>query len=166
MTGFEPAASTSQTSRATNCATPRSVKNIEFLRFFRKWSNLWSNHLLCGFCERVECRKSQCLQGFSAFFASGYLGGGVLLPNQARYQLRYIPMFFFAILTGFGLAAARSPRSSNTPPACYSPLLGRSPNALRFSHYLRHLGPKPSRLRDFAHTNCATSRCLLRTGIL
>ena len=115
MTGFEPAASTSQTSRATNCATPRSVKNIEFLRFFRKWSNLWSNHLLCGFCERVECRKSQCLQGFSAFFASGYLGGGVLLPNQARYQLRYIPMFFFAILTGFGLAAARSPRGSNTP---------------------------------------------------
>ena len=65
-----------------------------------------------------------------------------MLPNQARYQLRYIPMFFFAILTGFGLAAARSPRSSNTPPACYSPLLGRSPNALRFSHYLRHLGPK------------------------
>ena len=28
----------SQTSRATSCATPRWVKNIEFLRLFRKWS--------------------------------------------------------------------------------------------------------------------------------
>ena len=56
-----------------------------------KWSNLWSNHFYRGFCERVECRKSQCLQGFSAFFASGYLGGGVLLPNVARYQLRHTP---------------------------------------------------------------------------
>ena len=63
MTGFEPAASTSQTSRATNCATPRKVKNIEFLRFFRKWSNMWSNRFYRGFCERAECRKSQCLQG-------------------------------------------------------------------------------------------------------
>ena len=34
VTGFEPAASTSQTSRATNCATPRSVKNIRFLGHF------------------------------------------------------------------------------------------------------------------------------------
>ena len=34
VTGFEPAASTSQTSRATNCATPRSVKNIRFLGQF------------------------------------------------------------------------------------------------------------------------------------
>ena len=34
VTGFEPAASTSQTSRATNCATPRCVKNIRFLGHF------------------------------------------------------------------------------------------------------------------------------------
>ena len=95
VTGFEPAASTSQTSRATSCATPRSVKNIEFLRFFRKWSNMWSNRFLQRFCERAECRKSQCLQGFSAFFDSGYLGGGVLLPNVARYQLRHTPMCDF-----------------------------------------------------------------------
>ncbi len=49
VTGFEPAASTSQTSRATNCATPRKVKNIEFLRFFRKWSNMWSNRFSLRF---------------------------------------------------------------------------------------------------------------------
>ena len=91
VTGFEPAASTSQTSRATNCATPRSVKNIEFLSFFRKWSNMWSNHFYKGFCKRAKCRKSQCLQGLSAFSASEYLGGGVLLPNVARYQLRHTP---------------------------------------------------------------------------
>ena len=95
VTGFEPAASTSQTSRATNCATPRSVKNIEFLRFFCKWSNLWSNHLQWDFCERGQCRKSQCLQGLSAFSASRYLWGGVLLPKHARYQLRYIPKSYF-----------------------------------------------------------------------
>ena len=46
------AVSCSQTSRATNCATPRCVKNIEFFKFFRKWSNLWSNHLKWDFCER------------------------------------------------------------------------------------------------------------------
>ncbi len=104
VTGFEPAASTSQTSRATNCATPRSVKNIEFLRFFRKWSNLWSNHFYREFCERVECRKSQCLQGFSAFFASSGSVGGVLLPNHPRSQLRHtrISIQFFLFLRGSG----------------------------------------------------------------
>ena len=59
--------------------------------YFCKWSNLWSNHFYREFCERAEYRKSQCLQGFSAFFTSGYLGGGVLLPNVARYQLRHTP---------------------------------------------------------------------------
>ncbi len=91
VTGFEPAASTSQTSRATNCATPRCVKNIEFLRFFRKWSNLWSNHFYRDFYKRVECRKSQCLQGFSALLIFIWGRLGVLLPNVARYQLRHTP---------------------------------------------------------------------------
>ena len=91
VTGFEPAASTSQTSRATSCATPRSVKNIEFLSFFRKWSNMWSNRFYRGFCERVKCRKSQCLQGLSAFFVFSESVVGVLLPNVARYQLRHTP---------------------------------------------------------------------------
>ena len=95
VTGFEPAASTSQTSRASSCATPRKVKNIEFLRFFRKWSNLWSNRFLVRFFENNECRKSQCFQGLSAFlrFPESEIGGK--LPKQARYQLRYIPIIEF-----------------------------------------------------------------------
>ena len=57
VTGFEPAASTSQTSRATNCATPRSVKNIRFLVNFCKWSNLWSKHFVGVFLKRVMPEK-------------------------------------------------------------------------------------------------------------
>ena len=67
VTGFEPAASTSQTSRATNCATPRKVKNIEFLRFFRKWSNLWSKHFVGVFLKRVTAEKVNVYKGFRAF---------------------------------------------------------------------------------------------------
>ena len=82
-----------------------------------------------------------------------------MLPKLARYQLRHTSIFFFmVVLTGLGLAAARSPRGSNTPPACYSLPFGHSPNALRFSHCLRHLDPKPTCLQGFAHTNCVTSR--------
>ena len=95
MTGFEPAASTSQTSRASSCATPRKVKNIEFLRFFRKWSNMWSNRFLVRFFENNECRKSQCFQGISAFFRFSESEIGGKLPKQARYQLRYIPIIEF-----------------------------------------------------------------------
>ena len=36
-TGFEPTTFASRTQRATNCVTPR-------FGFFRKWSNMWSNH--------------------------------------------------------------------------------------------------------------------------
>jgi len=36
-------------------------------------------------------RKSEELQGFLAFFFSVELGGGNLLPNVARYQLRHTP---------------------------------------------------------------------------
>ena len=50
MTGFEPAASCSQSRRATNCATP----------------------------------------GYSVFYPAGRI-----LPNQARYQLRYTRIFNF-----------------------------------------------------------------------
>ena len=67
VTGFEPAASTSQTSRATNCATPRKVKNIKFLRFFRKWSNLWSKHFVDVFLKRQTPEKVNVFKGFRAF---------------------------------------------------------------------------------------------------
>ena len=67
VTGFEPAASTSQTSRATNCATPRSVKNIRFLVNFRKWSNLWSKHFVGVFLKRQTAEKVNVYKGFRAF---------------------------------------------------------------------------------------------------
>ena len=67
VTGFEPAASTSQTSRATNCATPRSVILIRFLVIFRKWSNLWSKHFVGVFLKRVTAEKVNVYKGFRAF---------------------------------------------------------------------------------------------------
>ena len=57
MTGFEPAASCSQSRRATNCATP----------------------------------------GYSVFYPAGRI-----LPNQARYQLRYTRIFNFCHYTTAG----------------------------------------------------------------
>ena len=57
MTGFEPAASCSQSRRATNCATP----------------------------------------GYSVFYPAGRI-----LPNQARYQLRYTRIFNFCHDTTVG----------------------------------------------------------------
>ena len=54
---------------------------------------MWSNRFYRGFCERAECRISQCFQGLSAFFVFSESVVGVLLPNQARYQLRYIPIY-------------------------------------------------------------------------
>ena len=59
--------SCSQTSRATNCATPRSVKNIRFLGLFRKWSNLWSKHFVGVFLKRVTPEKVNVFKGFRAF---------------------------------------------------------------------------------------------------
>ena len=55
---------------------------------------------------------------------------------------------FVRIGDGFGLAAARSPHGSNTPPACYSLPFGRS---------LRSL-PATSRSEPSALPNCATPR--------
>ena len=57
VTGFEPAASCSQSRRATNCATP----------------------------------------GYSVFYPAGRI-----LPNQARYQLRYTRIFNFYHYTTAG----------------------------------------------------------------
>ena len=69
VTGFEPAASTSQTSRATNCATPRSVKNIRFLVNFRKWSNLWSKHFVGVFLKRQTPEKVSVYKGVFSMIA-------------------------------------------------------------------------------------------------
>ena len=88
VTGFEPAASTSQTSRATNCATPRCVKNIRFLVNFRKWSNLWSKHFVGVFLKRVMPEKVSIYKGFQRF---GKLTAGDRLHAPKRRALPTAP---------------------------------------------------------------------------
>ena len=97
MTGFEPAASCSQSRRATNCATPgysvfypagRILPNVAPYQlshtrifsfrhytmaqgrnqsFFCLWSFMWSKPLLCRFLQPGEIPQTQALQGFAAF---------------------------------------------------------------------------------------------------
>ena len=97
MTGFEPAASCSQSRRATNCATPgyfviisgwsyspkpgaiptSLYPDIQFLslyhggrenqRFFCLWSFMWSKPILCRFQRLGEIPQTQVSQGFTAF---------------------------------------------------------------------------------------------------
>ena len=108
MTGFEPAASCSQSRRATNCATPGyfvilfgwsySPKSsaipaslhpdIQFLplyhgggenqRFFCLWSFMWSKPLLCRFRQSRKSQQTQVSQGFAAFH-----------PDQPRIPPRH-----------------------------------------------------------------------------
>ena len=77
----------------------RYIPIIKFLVVFCKWSNLWSNRKLSHFCEEIECRKSQCFQRLSAVLLFTVSVVGVLLPNQARYQLRYIPKINSVIIS-------------------------------------------------------------------
>ena len=100
MTGFEPAASCSQSRRATNCATPgysvylsgwsyspkpgaiptSLYPDIQFLplyhgegenqRFFCLWSFLWSKPLLCRFRQPGKNPLSPVPQGFAGFCPS------------------------------------------------------------------------------------------------
>ena len=97
VTGFEPAASCSQSRRATNCATPgyfvilfgwsyspkpgaiptSLYPDIQFLplyhggeenqRFFCLWSFMWSNPLLYRFQQSKKIPQTQVSQGFAAF---------------------------------------------------------------------------------------------------
>ena len=97
MTGFEPAASCSQSRRATNCATPgysvylsgwsyspkpgaiptSLYPDIQFLplyhgegenqRFFCLWSFMWSNPLLCRFRQSWKIPQTQASKGFASF---------------------------------------------------------------------------------------------------
>ena len=57
----------SQTSRATNCATPRYAIKL----WSCKWSNLWSNTFLTAFYHFPNRPKSAPLKGFRRFFFSG-----------------------------------------------------------------------------------------------
>ena len=59
-TGFEPTTFASRTQRATNCATPR-------FGFFRKWSNMWSNHSFRDFFIKLYWQNCQVFQGVQRF---------------------------------------------------------------------------------------------------
>ena len=97
MTGFEPAASCSQSRRATNCATPGysvylsgwsyspkpgaiptslypDIQSLSLYhskeenhRFFCLWSFMWSKPLLCRFQRLGEIPQMQVPQGFPSF---------------------------------------------------------------------------------------------------
>ena len=97
MTGFEPAASCSQSRRATNCATPgysvylsgwsyspkpgaiptSLYPDIQFLplyhgegenqRYFCLWSFMWSKPLLCRFRQLKKIPQTPVSQGFVSF---------------------------------------------------------------------------------------------------
>ena len=152
MTGFEPAASCSQSRRATNCATPgysvfysagRILPNVAPYQLshtrifnFRHYTTARAkikDFSVCGhscgqsrfytaFDNRRKSSKRRChkaLRGF-ALPCPGYRHGtpkagalptalhpvislfysaGRILPNQARYQLRYTRIFSFCHYT-------------------------------------------------------------------
>ena len=75
-------------SAATKVAMLARSIIIQFLVVFYKWSNLWSSIKITHFWEKIECRKSQCLQGLSAFFVFSVSIVGVLLSKQARSLLQ------------------------------------------------------------------------------
>lgn len=108
VTGFEPAASKSQTSRATSCATPRLVKIFDFLGQIRKWSNLWSK----VFCRNTRRRKSEKTRGKRRFCELSAVGsrGGHTLPKQAgnRYPTSRYSVFGVKSV-GVQIKGARDP---------------------------------------------------------
>ena len=142
MTGFEPAASCSQSRRATNCATPgylvfypagrifpnQARYQLRYTRIFTFCHDTTArgknkDFSVCGhscgqsrfcavFCNRGKSRKRRCRKALRRFalLRLGYRHGtpkagalptalhpviklnypaGRILPNQARYQLRY-----------------------------------------------------------------------------
>ena len=92
VTGFEPAASCSQSRRATNCATPRKYKS-PLLSIFC---------LLCSpspvaWSPRVTRRLAPAALRLAAYHGVRTHHTVVFLlvhPKQARYQLRYTPFVF------------------------------------------------------------------------
>ena len=60
MTGFEPAASCSQSRRATNCATPG-------YEIFQLWSNMWSRSFFDQLQARGKVLSGLLSQGFPGF---------------------------------------------------------------------------------------------------
>ena len=94
VTGFEPAASTSQTSRATNCATPRYAIKL----WSCKWSNLWSNTFLTAFFHFPNRPKYARLKGFRRFSLSCgantvYAPKPRVLSAELHPDIQFLPLY-------------------------------------------------------------------------
>ena len=103
MTGFEPATSWSQTKRATNCATSRSIKLWSKLKGLQNWSKLWSNVIFA----KQYMQKFPCLYRF----LSVGISNGTKLPNHPLYQLSHTPILYwiFKFLRRSGTNCGQSP---------------------------------------------------------
>ena len=115
-------------------------------RFFCLWSFLWSKPLLCRFRQSGEIPQTKVSQGFAAFRPAlsriqprhsqsrratncatpGYLvfyPAGRILPNQARYQLRYTRIL--NDLIGMDPPEATRRRALHTIPVHYNTLAAK-----------------------------------------
>ena len=136
VTGFEPAASCSQSRRATNCATPRFFYFAFFLIFsvlpcfVRPLAKLSPMALLCNAMRSVLLR-------FLRLPASATGSGRLRHPKQARYQLRYTRLLSF--LSGWSYSPkpparqreTRLPRREETASHDNSPNIIHHPSAAR-----------------------------------
>ena len=128
VTGFEPAASCSQSRRATNCATPRFFYFAFFLKFsvlpcfVRPLAKLSPMALLCN-------AKRSVLLRFLRLPASATGSGRLRHPKQARYQLRYTPIFYFAFFLKFSVLPCfvrrHTASTSRSRHLCYFNISGR-----------------------------------------
>ena len=72
VTGLEPAASCSQSKRATNCATPRFIQFLlGFLQKIRNCGTTCGRSLIIAHFKRKGKRKNRSIKGF--FEVSGIL---------------------------------------------------------------------------------------------
>ena len=86
MTGLEPAASCSQSKRATNCATPR---NCEVLENTSIQPNSFGRPLAVPEMRMLAVRSPHFDRGAKIALPASAAGGGrALCPKQARYQLQ------------------------------------------------------------------------------
>ena len=117
MTGFEPAASCSQSRRATNCATPGYLVFYPAGRIFPnaaryqlrytpiviklwscKWSNLWSNTFLTAIFHFPNRPKSARLKGFRRLPPTNgvntvYAPKPGAIPTSLYPDIQFLPLY-------------------------------------------------------------------------
>ena len=104
VTGFEPAASCSQSRRATNCATPGYFIFLHDTMRRRKKQVFRVCGWRCGqarFCGGIFRRGISAASYCPKDFRSSAFGGmdeSSILPKQARYQLRYTRIIWFSCM--------------------------------------------------------------------